>query len=446
MDGNTPKQSQFQKASTSIQNVSKSEGADKQVCQILNAGNDGGGSTAEPDGKILQAGGCVSMLEVLYDVAASINVTRDVNEVLMRFLHTLTDIVGARAGAVRLRRDDGKMHLVASVGLAEDVIEQERIVPEESCTCNKVGSSEEIFFQESLRICNSRTGVPLFEGADISMIVVPLRHQQHELGVYNLYVDSDNFDNYRQYEEMFTCIGRYLGMAIEKARLDDETNRLSIMDERTRLANELHDSLAQTLASLRFQVRVMDETLHEGNEASLWGVLEKIENSLDEANSELRELITHFRAPLDKQGVIAGVERSIGRFRRHCDIPIFFQGDWPQRKLPAEFELQIIRIVQESLANIRKHSQAKTVRVLLQGRENGEYRVLIEDDGVGFPIRKGKKGHAGEHIGLNIMKDRASRIRGKLIIESDPGEGTRVVLRFRAPALMTDGGVAGGQA
>ena len=189
----------------------------------------------------------------------------------------------------------------------------------------------------------------------------------------------------------------------------------------------------------------MDETLHEGNEASLWGVLEKIENSLDEANAELRELITHFRAPLDKQGVIAGVERSVERFRRHCDIPIFFQGDWPKRKLPAEFELQVIRIVQESLANIRKHSQAKTVRVLLQGSDRGEYRVLIEDDGVGLPKLRGKKVHAGEHIGLNIMKDRASRIRGKLTIESDPGEGTRVVLRFRATALMTNGGMVGEQ-
>jgi len=444
MDAKTHKQTQRQKSSKASEEVFSPEDIDKQVCRVQSASS-AEAFTPELDGKILQAGGCGSMLEVLYDVAASINVTRDVNEVLMRFLHTLTDIVGARAGAVRLRHADGKMHLVASVGMSEEVVEQERVVPEKSCTCNKIGGSEEIFFQDSLRVCNRRTGVPMFEGADISMIVVPLRHQQHELGVYNLYVDSDNLDDYRQYEEMFTCIGRYLGMAIEKARLDDETNRLSIMDERTRLANELHDSLAQTLASLRFQVRVMDETLHEGNEASLWGVLEKIENSLDEANAELRELITHFRAPLDKQGVIAGVERSIERFRRHCDIPIFFQGDWPKRKLPAEFELQVIRIVQESLANIRKHSQAKTVRVLLQGSESGEYRVLIEDDGVGLPKLRGKKVHAGEHIGLNIMKDRASRIRGKLTIESDPGEGTRVVLRFRAPALMTNGGMVGEQ-
>ena len=425
-----------------LSGVFGSDSSQKRDCQSLGNRDYSDGQ----DGKILPAGGCVSMLEVLYDVAASINVTRDVNEVLMRFLHTLTDIVGARAGAVRLRHDDGEMHLVASVGMAEDVIEQERIVPEQSCTCNSVGGSEEIYFQENLNSCSKKAGIPLFEGADISMIVVPLRHQQHELGVYNLYVDSAGFDDYRQYEEMFTCIGRYLGMAIEKARLDDEATRLSIMDERTRLANELHDSLAQTLASIRFQVRVLDETLHEGNEASLWGVLERIENSLDEANGELRELITHFRAPLHKQGVIAGVERAVERFRRNCEIPIFFQGDWSQRKLPAEFELQVIRIVQESLANICKHSQAKTVRVLLQGRENGEYRVLIEDDGVGLPKLSGKKKHAGEHIGLNIMKDRARRIRGKLIIESDPGEGTRVVLRFRAPALMTNGGMIGGQA
>jgi two-component system nitrate/nitrite sensor histidine kinase NarX len=441
MAGTTQKSSSGQK-SKAVRVTPDSDDPKDQACQVPEANN----TSIDSENKILPEGGCASMLEVLYDVAESINITRDVNEVLMRFLHTLTDIVGARAGAVRLRYGDGQMHLVASVGISEEVLEHERIVPEADCTCSEVGGSEGIFFQESLRACDRRAGVSLFADENISMIVVPLRHRQHELGVYNLYVDSDNFNDYRQYEEMFTCIGRYLGMAIEKARLDDEANRLSIMDERTRLANELHDSLAQTLASLRFQVRVMDETLHEGDEASLWGVLEKIENSLDEANAELRELITHFRAPLHKQGVIAGVERAIDRFRRHCDIPIFFQGDWPQRKLPAEFELQIIRIVQESLANIRKHSQAKTVRVLLQGRENGDYRVLIEDDGVGFPTRMGEEGQAGDHIGLNIMRDRARRIRGELIIESDPKEGTRVILRFRAPALMTSGVAINGKA
>ena len=383
----------------------------------------------------MKNGGCVSMLEVLYDVAASINVTLDVNEVLMRFLHTLTDIVGARAGAVRLVGADGDLHLVASVGLDDDLVEREKVMPSLICACGKVEEEEKVSFLNNISGCAKSIGRDFFDisSSRIALIVVPLRHRSRHLGVYNLYVDATQCKEFEQYQELFTSIGRFLGMAIVKARLDEETHRLSLMEERSRLANELHDSLAQTLASVRFQVRVLDETLHEGNEAFLWQVLEKIENSLDEANAELRELIAHFRAPLDSQGVISGVERAVVRFRRRSDIQIFLQKDWPDRKLPAEYELQIVRIVQESLANIAKHSQAKTVRVMLSGRKNGDYRILIEDDGVGLSSLSGKHINPGDHIGLSIMKDRAKRIGGELTIESDPGEGTRVILKFHLP-------------
>ena len=387
-----------------------------------------------PDKGFLKNGGCVSMLGVLYDVAASINVTHDVNEVLLRFLHTLTDIIGARAGAVRLVGADGDLHLVASVGMDDDLVEREKVMPSLVCACGSVEEPEKVVFLSSISGCAKAVGRDFFDDMrDVCLIVVPLRHRANHLGVYNLYVDASLCEELRQYEELFTSIGRFLGMAIVKARLDEETHRLSLMEERSLLANELHDSLAQTLASVRFQVRVLDETLHEGNEAFLWQVLEKIENSLDEANAELRELIAHFRAPLDSQGVISGVERAVVRFRRRSDIQIFLQKDWPERKLPAEYELQIVRIVQESLANIAKHSQAKTVRVLLRGDKSGEYRILIEDDGIGLSFKEGQSGSPGDHIGLSIMRDRARRIGGELTIESEPGEGTRVLLKFHLP-------------
>jgi two-component system nitrate/nitrite sensor histidine kinase NarX len=92
-----------------------------------------------------------------------------------------------------------------------------------------------------------------------------------------------------------------------------------------------------------------------------------------------------------------------------------------------------MRIVQESLNNIRKHSKAQNVRVMLRNDVSGEYLVLVEDDGIGFdgPVVEGPAG--GEHIGLLIMQERAQRIGGDLRIESEAGEGTRVVLTFCDP-------------
>ncbi len=209
-----------------------------------------------------------------------------------------------------------------------------------------------------------------------------------------------------------------------------EFSDYTAMKERTRLSGELHDSLAQTLAGIKMQVRVLDETLHRGDEERTWQELEKIEESLEEANIELRELIAHFRVPISEAGLLPAVERTVERFRRDCpDVRVLLQTQWGDLKLSAEHELQIVRIVQEALANARKHAQASTVRVLISGdAETGRCRVLVEDDGVGIanPPREG----GGAHIGMSLLQDRAMRIGGRLRVESEPEEGVRVALEF----------------
>jgi two-component system nitrate/nitrite sensor histidine kinase NarX len=101
--------------------------------------------------------------------------------------------------------------------------------------------------------------------------------------------------------------------------------------------------------------------------------------------------------------------------------------------------MNVLRIVQECLANIRKHSQAEVVRVLLTAR-NGSNVVLIEDDGIGFDSSTIKP-EGGRQLGLNILRDRAQQINGNIDIESEPGDGTRVHLEF-SPAIGTGLGKA----
>ncbi len=377
-------------------------------------------------------------LKILYDVAASVNVSRDLDDLLTRFLHTLREVVDARAATVRLLDASGQMRLVASVGLDPSVEERERFIPASDCLCGNAADAHTVLCSESIEHCRRHLGETLFGDERLSLLAVPLQYRGRTLGVYNLFVDRDTLRGREDLEALLTSIGRHLGMAIEKARLDEEAQRLSIMEERTRLAHELHDSLAQTLASLRFQIRVLDETLHEGKEADLWHELERIENSVDEAYVELRELIAHFRAPVDRRGLLAGVERLVERARREMGIPVFFQKEWREdERLPAVAEMEVLRIVQEALANARKHSRAQHIRVLLQARD-GTYRVLVEDDGVGFD-QPPQGGHRGEHLGLSIMRDRARRLGGKLRIESEPGEGTRVHLTFTRAGLEGSG-------
>ena len=157
---------------------------------------------------------------------------------------------------------------------------------------------------------------------------------------------------------------------------------------------------------------------------------QRIHNGLDEAHDELRELINSFRARLDQRGLVPALAKLVERFNQETGIPAFFQPDCHKIDLDTNQEMQALRIVQESLANIRKHAKAHTVRVLLRCRGGGKYLILVEDDGIGFE-GMAPKGNPGEHIGLSIMEERARRIGGEFSIESEPGEGTRVELIIR---------------
>ena len=361
-------------------------------------------------------------LEILYDVAASINAARDLEDLLTRFLHTLKHVVDARAGMVRMLTSDGNMQLIASSGLEQEVIKREQLVSVQRCLCGKAAQSGEVYALDDLQGCGQFVGRPFFDDRKIEMIAVPLRYRGQILGVYNLFTEQHGLVEREDMKNLLTSIGHHLGMAIEKSRLDEEANLLSIMEERTRLANELHDSLAQSLASLKFQVRVLDEILHSGEESALWHELELIENSLDEAYTELRELIAHFRAPVDKRGLVPAVEQAVERFRRDSGISAFLQLEWDDADLPAEVDVQVLRIVQEALANIRKHSEANAVRVLMRATRGKNYMVLIEDDGIGIP-EKVDDGGPGEHLGLQILQERVEGLGEEHLEPGHHGHG-----------------------
>ena len=368
-------------------------------------------------------------LQILYDVAASVNMARDLDELLTRFLYTLVDLVNARAGIVRLLDEDGCMELVAATGLSPEVLEQEQTVPIDSCLCGQAANTSQLMVDCQGASCRNYLGRTVLDGPSSTLIAVPLQYRGTTLGVYNLFLDSDATPS-EDLQDLLTSIGRHLGMAIEKSQVDKKAQRLSIMQERTMLAHELHDSVAQTIASLRYRVRAMDELLTTGSSDSVRQELKQIRSTLDEAHTELRQLMLHYRAPMDERGLLPAIEDLMQRFRRETGITLFVQKDCGGSNLPAILEMQVLRIIQEALANVRKHSQAQTVRVLMRCTDGEFYRVLIEDDGVGFS-KPALNGKPGEHVGLSIMHERTERLGGTLSIESDPGEGTRVELTFR---------------
>ena len=370
-------------------------------------------------------------LNILYEVAKSINQSRDLEDLLSRFLKMLIGLTNARAGTVRLRTDDDQLKMVASMGLNEQFVEEERFVPIQRCLCGTSLTQGSVECGISIKNCTKLSGTMLFDGNDAEIIAVPLEHQGVHLGIYNLFIDQPNVYMSEDLSELLTSIGKHLGMAIEKSRLDKNTRQHSVMKERTLLAHELHDSLAQTLASLRFQVTILEENILEGMPVTREEV-NCLHESIDEAYREVRGLITHFRAPMDKRGLIPALEQIISNFKSNCDISVFFQNEWSM-DLSSEQEFQIVRIVQESLANVRKHSKARTVRILARspklGHSDEQCEILIEDDGIGME-NPNLTNSLGEHIGMSVMEERARRISGGISIETETGEGTRILLTF----------------
>ncbi|MEM7400354.1 MAG: histidine kinase [Pseudomonadota bacterium] len=364
-------------------------------------------------------------LETLYDVVSSINMTRDIHSLLTHFLHTMTEIANAYAATVYLKANDESCSLISEIGLNQDFNKRHPQLPDQNS-----GDTEEQNIPVSIINCPNDIADQYFDGMKLSILVVPLQYRGNILGVYNLYINRDQFANNSEYHNLFTSIGRHLGIAVEKARLDNEANLINIVQERTNFANELHDSLAQTLASVKYQVRVLDETIHQGDEAATWQELERIESTIDEAHSELRSLIAHFRLPVGEHGLLVSVEQIVERFKQDSGgMQIFLQREWPNTKLPTAVELQVLRIIQEALTNARKHSEATAVRVWMHGDDVGHYTVLIEDDGIGLSERQ-KSNTVGEHVGMSVMQDRANRIGGTLSVEGDTGEGVQVRLEF----------------
>jgi two-component system nitrate/nitrite sensor histidine kinase NarX len=367
-------------------------------------------------------------LEILYEVAATSNSAHDIDELLQNYLFTLFNLVKASSATVRVITDDNKFRVIGSVGV-DHINDTEQSVPIERCLCAQDFDNPVISCGVDRQLCGNLLDRSLQPGNNTTVIVLPLQYQNRTLGIYHLFNPGVDIYTEPELKNILTNITQHLSLAMETARIENESKRLHIMQERTMLAHELHDSLAQTLASLRFQVNLLEKTLRDTGNTTAQSEVAQLKNGLDEANTELRELLAHFRIHMDERGLIPATEALIKRFENESGIKVFFQNECADLQLPPIQEVQVLHIIQESLTNARKHSQAANVRVLIRQSADNHYRVLIEDDGIGIE-NLNIKGKPGEHVGLSIMKERARRISGDVHIDTEPGEGTRIELDF----------------
>jgi nitrate/nitrite-specific signal transduction histidine kinase len=204
----------------------------------------------------------------------------------------------------------------------------------------------------------------------------------------------------------------------ELAALDKE---MAVSEERNLLAQELHDSIAQSLAFLNIQVQLLDEDLRHDKILEAQKSLAQIREGVQESYDDVRELLVHFRTRIGNTDIATAIDTALEKFEGQTGIKTVFNCQGSAPTLQPEHVLQIMHIVQESLSNVRKHAKASQVKVTLDCKV--PCKIEIEDNGVGFDASQ----DAGDsHVGLHIMRERAHRIGAELSFDSAQSEGTHI--------------------
>jgi len=217
-------------------------------------------------------------------------------------------------------------------------------------------------------------------------------------------------------------------LMVHNARVMVQVEYQAVVDERTRLAREIHDGLAQTLAFLKIQSAQMQYFLQQGRLDRLQETLAASHQTLGEAYQDARQAIDDLRTP-PETSTRDWLLRIARDFEASSGLPVDSSSVCVEYELPPTLQAQLIRIVQEALSNVRKHAHAS--RVILSVEQRGDNIVLeVRDDGLGFD-----PAHAGgeARYGLTGMRERAAMIGAELQVEAQPGAGTRVRLHLPLP-------------
>lgn len=223
-------------------------------------------------------------------------------------------------------------------------------------------------------------------------------------------------------EELLGILAQHAAIALTNARLYERSRELTIAEERSRIAHELHDAVSQKLFSLRLTAQAA-ATLMDRDPERAKGELGHVAELAAEAADELRAAVVELRpAALDEDGLVATLRTQIQVLDRAHAAHLTFTTSGI-KALPAAQEEAMLRVAQEALHNALRHSGAEKIRVSLDKRGQGAV-LRVADDGAGFDPKAIRS--AGRHLGLVSMRDRSSGVGGRLTVESEPGKGTTI--------------------
>lgn len=372
-------------------------------------------------------------LATLYDVASFLNSSKSAELLCDGVLERMVPLIGAVGGVVRLTdAKQEQLQVVAARGVSDAFLADETYLAVGRCICGEVA-------RDGIAVSADFTlpsHPPLLQACSKdgfkAVAAIPIRSSQNAIGMLNLFFDAVRILPPAEVR-LLESVGLHLGVAIENQRLIARQREMAIFEERNLLAQELHDSIAQSLAFLNLQAQMLQDDLEQKKLDDAMLILAQIREGVQESYDDVRELLVHFRTRMDHPDLESAIASALQKFEGQIGIRTRFVRNGPLPDIAPEHTLQAMHILQESLSNIRKHAQASEVEVELSTA--ADCQLTIRDDGRGFDPAS----NIGDtHVGIRIMRERAHRFGGTLNIVSTPGQGTTVSLRWLPTPITTE--------
>jgi signal transduction histidine kinase len=358
-------------------------------------------------------------LESLQRVTTALLQKLTLEETLDIVCQEARQLTGATGGALFSLEDETWLEIVHSVGTLEP--SATRMPVEGTFTGRAILSGRPLLLNDPGELAQSSHLVPNLE----SLLAIPMHLKGSTIGALDVVNKPGGFtqDDVR----ILSLFADEAAIAIDSAWLHQQAEQLAVMEERQRLARELHDSVTQALYSVTLYAEAARMAMSSGKHDVAVENLQEVHNMAREAMLDMRMLIFELHPPvLEKEGLVAALQARLATVETRAGLQtdIHTEGE---RRLTLSVEEELFWIAVEAFNNVVKHARAQKVVVRL---EFGERSVCleIEDDGRGFdPIQARQSGG----MGLRGIEERAQRIKGQLQIKSAPGKGTTLQVTVR---------------
>lgn len=364
-------------------------------------------------------------LEAMGDAVLALAAERSVDAVLERLVEVARTLAGARYAALGVPDGDGNFARFITAGMTGEEVAAMGPLPR---THGLLGAMLES--RESHRTPDIRTD-PRFRGwwpaehpQMASFLGVPIASRSEILGAFYLTDKQDADDFGPDDQRLIELLAAHAAIAIETARLYERSRELSAVEERNRLARDLHDSVVQKLFGVVLGARSAAALLDDGPGQAREEV-ERLGDLAQEAVGELRSLIFQLRpVAIGADGLAAALAKHVEILRRGQPVPIALATEGSPRLRP-DVDDEVFKIAQEAITNALRHAGAAGLEVELRECDDA-LALRVRDDGAGFDPRDAAQ--RSRSLGLTSMEERATALGGTLQIDSTPGRGTVVSL------------------